>query len=130
MPLGACMVAEATARAGQEVQLLGLMFSRSPVRTVREALARQQPDLVGLSIRNIDNNDMQHPEFYPADLTPIPIARSRAPSTADGTRQRGVDVCKLAEMGFRNIEFVDNVFNSPFASCLGDAAWQPGRFLG
>lgn len=71
MPLGACMVAEATARAGHEVQLLDLMFSRSPVRSVREALARQQPDLVGLSIRNIDNNDMQHPEFYPADLTPI-----------------------------------------------------------
>ena len=74
MPLGACMVAEATAREGHTVQLLDLMFCRSPVRAVHDALTRQQPDLVGLSIRNIDNNDMQHPEFYPAELTPILLA--------------------------------------------------------
>lgn len=77
MPLGACMVAEATARAGHAVQLLDLMFCRSPVRAVREALACQQPDLVGLSIRNIDNNDMQQPEFYPAELTEILAAIRR-----------------------------------------------------
>lgn len=31
----------------------------------------KQPDVVGISLRNIDNNDMQHPEFYPAELLPI-----------------------------------------------------------
>jgi len=71
MPLGACMVAEAASVAGHAVQLLDLMHCRSPLAAVKEALARQPPEVVGISLRNIDNNDMQHPEFYPAELLPL-----------------------------------------------------------
>lgn len=71
MPLGACMVAEATGRAGHAVQFLDLMFSKSPVQKIQQALAHGRPDVVALSVRNIDNNDMRYPEFYPIELLPI-----------------------------------------------------------
>ena len=71
MPLGACMVAEAAEAAGHRVHFLDLMHCRTPRAALRQALAQQQPEVVGVSIRNIDNNDMQRPEFYPAELAPL-----------------------------------------------------------
>jgi radical SAM superfamily enzyme YgiQ (UPF0313 family) len=71
MPLGACLVAEATEKAGHRVRLLDLMFARQPVRTAAAAVRKWQPAVIGLSVRNIDNNDMAHPAFYPEELLPL-----------------------------------------------------------
>lgn len=64
MPIGACMVAEAAERAGHKVSVLDLMFERDPVRAIASALRKSNPDVMGLSVRNIDNNDMRGPMFY------------------------------------------------------------------
>ncbi|MFZ2196666.1 MAG: cobalamin-dependent protein, partial [Thermodesulfovibrionales bacterium] len=71
MPVGACMIAETAQKAGHEVRLLDLMFEQAPLKSVEEALKRFKPDVVGFSIRNIDNNDMQSPSFYIRELLPI-----------------------------------------------------------
>ncbi len=54
-PLGALVVAAAAEDAGHEVQLLDLMFSRTPGLAVRAALRRERPDVVGVSVRNLDS---------------------------------------------------------------------------
>jgi radical SAM superfamily enzyme YgiQ (UPF0313 family) len=78
MPLGACIVAEAAAEAGHRVRLLDLMFARSPDQAVAAAIEEWRPEAIGLSVRNIDNNDMMQPAFYPPELLPIiEIIRSR-----------------------------------------------------
>ncbi len=64
MPMGACRVAEAAERAGHRVTLLDLMFKKEPRRAVLTALLQCRPDVIGLSIRNIDNNDMRSPVFF------------------------------------------------------------------
>ncbi len=65
MPAGACMAAEAAHRAGHEVKFLDLMFERAPLPAVRQAIKDFEPDATGLSIRNIDNNDLSGPaRFY------------------------------------------------------------------
>ncbi len=69
IPLGACLVAESCERAGHQVQTLDLMFERDPLCTLTSLIDRTQPDVVGLSLRNIDNNDMQHPAVFYKDLT-------------------------------------------------------------
>ena len=69
IPLGACLVAESCERAGHQVQTLDLMFERDPLCTLSSVIDRTQPDVVGLSLRNIDNNDMQHPAVFYKDLT-------------------------------------------------------------
>ena len=64
MPLGACMVAEALEHAGHLVSMLDFMFEADPFLALRSNLTDNHFDVVGLSIRNIDNNDMRSPEFF------------------------------------------------------------------
>jgi len=71
IPVGACMIAETAQDAGYKVRLLDLMFERDTLNTVQEELKRFKPDVVGFSIRNIDNNDMQSPSFYIKELLPL-----------------------------------------------------------
>ncbi|MBE0427730.1 MAG: radical SAM protein [Nitrospirae bacterium] len=65
------MIAETAQNAGYKVRLLDLMFERDPLNAVQEELKRFKPDVVGFSIRNIDNNDMQSPSFYIKELLPL-----------------------------------------------------------
>ena len=78
MPLGACMVAEAAERAGHAVRLLDLMFAADPVGEVNRLIGAHRPEVIGLSVRNIDNNDMRVPAFYIDELAPILKAIRRA----------------------------------------------------
>jgi radical SAM superfamily enzyme YgiQ (UPF0313 family) len=71
MPIGACMVAEACEQAGHRVTLLDLMFEREPHAAVRKAVRSLRPGAVGLSVRNIDNNDMRGTVFFLDDLRSI-----------------------------------------------------------
>lgn len=71
-PLGACAVASAAQEAGHEVSLLDLCFAPKPARAIRRAVDSHKPDVIGVSIRNIDNVDWQCPEFYlPAVKTDV-----------------------------------------------------------
>lgn len=71
LPAGACLVAEAAEKDGHGVTLLDLMFRRAPLRAVERELRRKPYDVIGLSIRNIDNNDMNAPAFYFREVIPI-----------------------------------------------------------
>lgn len=71
MPIGACLVAEAAERAGHKVRVLDLMFEENPLHALESELGIINPDIVGLSIRNIDNNDMQNPASFFQDLIPL-----------------------------------------------------------
>lgn len=65
MPIGACMAAESARDAGQDARLLDLMFEPNPSNAIRSAIKTFKPDITGLSIRNIDNNDISGPaRFY------------------------------------------------------------------
>jgi radical SAM superfamily enzyme YgiQ (UPF0313 family) len=78
MPIGACMVAETAERAGHKVSVLDLMFERDPARAIASALRKSNPDVIGLSVRNIDNNDMRGSTFYiPGLISLIQAIRSR-----------------------------------------------------
>lgn len=87
LPIGACLVAEAAAQAGHRVRLLDLMFERDPLKALRRALAVVQPEVVGLSVRNIDNNDQLNPVFFLEGLRPLVNlirAATRAPIVLGG----------------------------------------------
>lgn len=64
LPYGASLVAEAANRSGHVVRLLDLMFEGNPEKALEEALAQFNPEVVGFSLRNIDNNDMIHPVAF------------------------------------------------------------------
>jgi len=71
MPIGACIAAEAAEKAGIGVRLLDLMFCKDPLLAVEFEIDRAKPDVVGLSIRNIDNNNMGNPAAFFKDLPPL-----------------------------------------------------------
>ncbi len=73
-PLGACLVAGAAERAGHDVKVLDLMFEKNPLGAVEKSIERTTPEVIGLSVRNIDNNDMQRPAFFIDDVASVAAA--------------------------------------------------------
>jgi radical SAM superfamily enzyme YgiQ (UPF0313 family) len=63
MPLGLACVAEATKRAGHEVLMLDLMFQADVSSTLKEAISEAQPECIGISVRNIDDQCSESPQF-------------------------------------------------------------------
>ena len=71
LPFGACMVAEAAEQAGHKVRVFDFMFEKDVIRKLKKEFAKSAPDIVGLSIRNIDNNDYENPVFFIEEISPV-----------------------------------------------------------
>ena len=57
VPNGLACVASALDGVGHEVRFLDLCFSRDPASSAADAARTFDPDIIGVSIRNIDNSD-------------------------------------------------------------------------
>jgi radical SAM superfamily enzyme YgiQ (UPF0313 family) len=64
VPNGLACVASALDAAGHEVKFVDLCFSRDPNRTASHAARDFHPDVIGVSVRNIDNSDSIALEHY------------------------------------------------------------------
>jgi radical SAM superfamily enzyme YgiQ (UPF0313 family) len=62
-PLGAAMVAAAARSLGHDVELVDLLNADDPQLTVRDAVARTRPEVIGISVRNIDDQSMHQTDF-------------------------------------------------------------------
>jgi radical SAM superfamily enzyme YgiQ (UPF0313 family) len=81
LPLGLACVAAATRNAGNEVALLNLMFEGDPMLGIGNSIEDFRPNLIGISVRNIDDQNMPHPQFLLAPVREI-IASCRSLSAA------------------------------------------------
>lgn len=82
-PVGLSYVASATRAAGHTVHLLDLAFSPDLCGDLAQAIQAFKPDVVGLSIRNIDNVISQRCESPLADLqAQVAVIRSHARNSA------------------------------------------------
>ena len=54
-PLGLAYIAQALREEGHGIEVLDLCFSKEPSTDLKNCLYRFQPDLIGLSLRNLDN---------------------------------------------------------------------------
>ncbi len=68
LPLGPAMVAAAARKAGHEVVLLNLMFEGDTNSALQSCIAGFRPEVIGISARNIDDQNMTSPKFL---LPPI-----------------------------------------------------------
>jgi radical SAM superfamily enzyme YgiQ (UPF0313 family) len=62
-PLGLASVAQASMDRGHEVEWLDLMAEKEPEEVVTRTLERFQPQAIGISVRNIDDQNMANPRF-------------------------------------------------------------------
>lgn len=63
-PLGASMVAHALRQAGHEVRLFDFLHQACSLEAVTRAVSETQPDVVGVSVRNVDNVNLLHEQRY------------------------------------------------------------------
>ncbi|MDH4205739.1 MAG: radical SAM protein [Desulfobacteraceae bacterium] len=63
LPLGMAYVGAAVQNAGHEVKILNLMMVRDIRGLLREAISGYSPDVIGISVRNIDDQLMESPNF-------------------------------------------------------------------
>ncbi len=69
LPLGLACVAAACRKAGHEAVLLNLMFEGDAGETIRKCIEEFRPGVIGISVRNIDDQNMASPRFL------LPAAR-------------------------------------------------------
>ncbi|MGD1082793.1 MAG: radical SAM protein [Candidatus Sulfotelmatobacter sp.] len=81
LPLGLASVAAATERAGHCVRLLPLGSDADCESDVRKAIKQFAPDVIGVSVRNIDDQNMQSPHFLLGSLKQV-VAACRAASSS------------------------------------------------
>jgi len=63
LPLGLACVAEAVKNAGHEIRLVDLMDQRDSRLVLADVINEFQPEIVGISVRNIDDQCMGNPKF-------------------------------------------------------------------
>jgi radical SAM superfamily enzyme YgiQ (UPF0313 family) len=82
MPLGLASVIAQIDESRHEIQVLDLMFAERPEAELKARLASFSPDLVALSIRNVDNQSYQETEYLlPEDKKVVEWCREASAAT-------------------------------------------------
>ena len=82
LPIGLAYVAGAFAGSQHTVKALDLMFSEDAAADVEQAVRNVQPDLVGLSLRNLSNHSYLDPQWaLPDSRAVIDTVRARGDAT-------------------------------------------------
>jgi len=63
LPLGLACVAAATQKSGHEVKMVDLMIERDAQSALKGTVEGFPPDIIGISVRNIDDQNMENPRF-------------------------------------------------------------------
>ena len=81
LPLGLVSVATATKAAGHEVEVLDLLSQQEPLAQVKATIESFRPEVIGISVRNIDDQSMENTRFLLQEVKDV-IAACRAHSRA------------------------------------------------
>ena len=81
LPLGLAMVAAAARRGGHPTRLLDLLTVPDPLCAAAQAIGDFQPEIIALSIRNVDDQSMRDPRFLLEPARDV-VAACRAASPA------------------------------------------------
>ena len=87
MPVGLACVAAATRKDGHETFFLDLMRQTDPADAIRTRIASFHPDVIGISVRNIDDQSQSNPRFLleqVKDVVEVCRASSKAPLVLGG----------------------------------------------
>lgn len=121
IPNGVACVASALADAGHDVRILDLCFTSDPVAAARGAARAVRPDVIAVSIRNIDNSDTIALRHYTPEavevLAALRAAAPHAPVLAGGAafgvapeslfRELGVDYAVAGDGERASVALVD-----------------------
>jgi radical SAM superfamily enzyme YgiQ (UPF0313 family) len=105
-PIGLCYVAAATEAAGHEVTVLDPCIRRPALRNLERSIRNAAPQVVGISVRNIDNANLLHPVSYVPGVVDL-VHRVRqvtgAPIIIGGS---GASLCPEAVLRQTSADFI------------------------
>jgi len=142
VPNGLACVASALDGVGHEVRFLDLCFSRDPVSSAADAARSFDPDIIGVSVRNIDNSDAIALRHYTPEARDIlqslrrssPRAKIIAGGAAFGVapealfRDLGVDYAVAGDGERASVALVDAMTSgAPVESLPGLVRDKDGR---
>jgi len=81
LPLGVGLVGAAVREAGHEAVVLDLLNAGDPRAAIERAVREQRPHVIGISVRNVDDQCMERPRFLLEQVTGV-VAACRACSSA------------------------------------------------
>src|SRR3972149_594011 len=103
-PIGLAYVASALLKDGHDVKILDLCFAEDIGSSVQQIIASFKPDIIGLSIRNIDNLTYPKSVFYlPAIKSVVDAVKPmNIPVIVGGS---GFALCPEAVLRYLGLEF-------------------------
>lgn len=120
IPIGLCSVAASIERAGYEVFVLDLCFSKNCVADISNTISTLHPDIIGVSIRNIDNIGGSSTRFLLDDINNNIIVNIKKCF-------RGEVVIGGSAVGISGVEILE-LFNLEYAIC-GDGEIAMVEFI-
>lgn len=108
-PVGLSYVASATKRAGHEVKFLDLLIEKHPHKLLRAIIGDFRPEVVGISVRSIDNVICQRIQNHLSELSEfLTIIRQAADTAVPGNKIRivlgGPAISILREMALQCLD--------------------------
>ena len=64
LPLGLACVAATTQKAGHDIKIVNLMDQQDSQGVLKEAIEELRPEVIGISLRNIDDQCQENPKFF------------------------------------------------------------------
>lgn len=102
LPVGLAWVAAAVRRAGHDVAFLDLMREEAPEAALADAVVEARPDVIGVSVRNIDDQEWAAPRLLvdaARGVVETCRARSDAPVVLGGAGYSILPDAVLARLG-------------------------------
>jgi len=144
-PLGLSMISAALTNAGHEVLQADFLLNDTSLEALGEEVRSYAPDIVGISVRNIDNVNLMNEKYYIQNVKNI-VTRIREVSSAKVVlggagfslvpelilRETGADYGVVGEGEQLMVEFADNAARGifPEQGLIGPAARIPGTGIG
>lgn len=102
LPLGLSLVAAAVRQAGHETAFVDLLAASDPVAATRQAIETFLPEVIGISVRNVDDQVMQGTKFFLGpvkDLVAACRATTKVPIVLGGAGYSIFPAAALAYLG-------------------------------
>ncbi|MDA8430417.1 MAG: lipid biosynthesis B12-binding/radical SAM protein [Geobacteraceae bacterium] len=140
-PLGVSMVAAALVKSGHTVQQTDFLLQNSSLEAIGDEVGLFKPDLIGISIRNIDNVNLMNEQYYIRNVRNI-VSTIRKHTDAKVLlggagfslipdlilQETGADFGIIGEGELLAVEFANNAEQGvyPRERLIGPAARLPG----
>ena len=143
-PLGVSMVAAALAKAGHTVQQADFLLQHSSLEAIGNEVKQFAPDLIGISVRNIDNVNLMNEQYYIQNVRNIVDAIKKISDVKvllGGAgfslipdlilQETGADYGIIGEGEVLAVEFADNAEKGVYPSerLIGPASRLPGKSI-